>query len=99
MERSRVRGPMFAGSVALSLALVGSLAQPAGAADGFTEKVSISSTGQQGNNISGRFAGPAINGDGSVVAFDSIATTLVPGDRNQEADVFVRDRTRHTTER
>jgi uncharacterized repeat protein (TIGR01451 family) len=90
---------MFAGSVALSLALVGSLAQPAGAADGFTEKVSISSTGQQGNNISGRFAGPAINGDGSVVAFDSIATTLVPGDRNQEADVFVRDRTRHTTER
>jgi hypothetical protein len=49
--------------------------------------------------MSGRFAGPAINADGSVVAFDSVANTLVPDDTNRVADVFVRDRTTNTTER
>ena len=49
--------------------------------------------------MSGRFAGPAISGDGQVVAFDSIATTLVQGDTNQVADVFVHDRQSNTTER
>lgn len=73
--------------------------RPAPAASGLTERVSIGTGGQQGNDISGRFAGPAINASGSVVAFDSIATTLVPGDANAAADVFVHDRTTNTTER
>src|SRR5206468_11847191 len=49
-----------------------------------TERVSIGTGGEQGNDMSGRFAGPAIDGDGSVVAFDSAASTLVPGDTNGE---------------
>ena len=73
--------------------------QPAAAERNVTELVSISTDGQQGNDISGRFAAPAINGNGQIVAFDSIATTLVPNDTNKEADVFVRDRSTNTTER
>jgi Tol biopolymer transport system component len=33
---------------------------------------------------------PSLNGDGSVVAFDSLATNLVAGDVNLQSDVFVR---------
>jgi uncharacterized repeat protein (TIGR01451 family) len=61
--------------------------------------VSVSTAGVQGNDISGRFAGPAISGDGQVVAFDSIATTLVPNDTNLEADVFAHERASGVTER
>ena len=32
---------------------------------------------------------PALNADGSIVAFKSNATNLVSDDRNQSADVFV----------
>jgi hypothetical protein len=82
------------------MALGTSLLRPARAASSsVTERVSIGSQGQQGNDISGRFAGPAINSDGHLVAFDSIANTLVPGDTNVESDVFVHDRTTSTTER
>jgi uncharacterized repeat protein (TIGR01451 family) len=104
MEETRRGKPGIVLKVAVSvsaavLTLGTSLVQSAGASSGTTELVSISTNGQQGNDISGRFAGPAINGDGQVVAFDSIATSLVPGDTNQEADVFVRDRSTNTTER
>jgi Tol biopolymer transport system component len=61
-------------------------------ADPLTERVSVSSAGVQGNNISGRLSRPAVNADGQVVAFDSIATNLVKRDRNRSADIFVRDR-------
>jgi archaellum component FlaF (FlaF/FlaG flagellin family) len=82
------------------IALGTSLFHSAGATSlAVTERVSISTDGQQGNDISGRFEGPAISADGLVVAFDSIANTLVPGDTNGDADVFVRDRTTDTTER
>lgn len=82
------------------IALGTSLLRSAGAASlAVTERVSISTDDQQGNDMSGRFAGPAISADGLVVAFDSIANTLVPGDTNGDADVFVRDRTTDTTER
>ncbi|MGH2635083.1 MAG: CARDB domain-containing protein [Actinomycetota bacterium] len=87
-------------AILLSTVVVGtSLLQPAGAAPGLTEIVSINTNGTQGNNISGRFAGPAISGNGLVVAFDSIATTLVSGDNNNAADVFVHDRTTGVTQR
>jgi WD40-like Beta Propeller Repeat len=82
--------------------VVGSLvsgASLAAAGAGLTERVSVATNGTQGNNISGRFAGPAINANGQVVAFDSIATSLAGRDTNMEADVFVHDRTTATTKR
>src|SRR5262245_52104408 len=83
-----------------SIVLTGLLAAPANAVPAATtERVSIGTNGQQGNFMAGRFAGPAIDADGSVVAFDSEASTLVPGDSNGDVDVFVRDRTTGTLER
>lgn len=54
------------------------------------ELVSTSSTGVQGDAPS---ASPAVSDDGRYVAFVSRASTLVPGDDNARADVFVKDRT------
>lgn len=62
-------------------------------AAGPTEMVSVRSNGRQGDDISGRFDGPAISADGLVVAFDSQATNLVAGDNNGVVDIFVHDRT------
>jgi Tol biopolymer transport system component len=60
-----------------------------------TERVSVSSKGEQANGNSWR---PSVSGDGRYVAFESGATNLVPGDTNGHYDVFVRDRqTRRTT--
>ena len=53
-----------------------------------TRRVSVSSTGQQGNGTSPH--GVAISADGRYVAFYSFATNLVAGDTNSTADVFVR---------
>jgi Tol biopolymer transport system component len=63
---------------------------------GTTTRVSVDSTGVEGN------AGgdvPAISADGNVVSFMSTATNLVAGDTNAVADVFVHDRTSAATER
>jgi hypothetical protein len=56
---------------------------------GTTERVSVGSGGAQGNNIS---FSPAISADGRVVAFESAAANLVPGDTNGSIDVFVHTR-------
>jgi Tol biopolymer transport system component len=61
-----------------------------------TELVSLSSAGQAGNALS--FL-PALNRDGTQVAFKSEAFNLVPNDTNGVPDVFVRDRPAETTER
>jgi Tol biopolymer transport system component len=61
-----------------------------------TRRVSVSSSGVQGNENS---AYPAISADGRYVAFFSFASTLVPGDTNQSPDVFLRDRKTGTTRR
>jgi Tol biopolymer transport system component len=70
---------------------------------GHTERVSVSSSGAQGDGDSG-FA--SISADGRFVAFESLASNLVPGDTNATAgdpwsgrDVFVRDRLTGRTER
>jgi Tol biopolymer transport system component len=65
-------------------------------AAGATQRVSVSSSGAQGNNIS---SSPAISADGRFVAFVSAATNLVPGDTNAVRDIFVHDRATGTTER
>lgn len=62
---------------------------------GATERVSISTTGQEGDDWS---IDPAISSDGRYVAFMSLADNLVPGDVNGVTDIFVRDRLTSTTE-
>jgi hypothetical protein len=61
---------------------------------GETERISVSSTGQQGNAASGD---PSISADGMVVAFGSNAGNLVGVDDNASRDVFVHDRETGTT--
>jgi YD repeat-containing protein len=53
-----------------------------------TTRVSVDSAGAQANGASGE---SAISGDGSHVAFESLATNLVSGDTNSKKDIFVRD--------
>ena len=61
---------------------------PSGAqAPGATERVSVSSTGKEGNADS---RDPVLSGDGRYVAFESKATTL--GSVSAASDVFVHDR-------
>ena len=54
-----------------------------------TERVSVSSAGEQGNSSS---YAPDITADGRYVAFMSTASNLVSGDTNGKYDVFVHDR-------
>jgi Tol biopolymer transport system component len=83
------------GSLLVALVVVTFLCSaPALAA--LTERVSVSSEGEEGLGESG---GPAISADGRFVAFGSHAANLVPGDTNAVADVFVRDREAGVTER
>lgn len=64
---------------------------------GLTERVSVSSTGQESDGWPSWE--PSISADGRYVAFESWASNLVPGDTNGSYDVFVRDRLAGTTER
>jgi Tol biopolymer transport system component len=61
-----------------------------------THRVSVSSTGRQGNHDSFE---PSISADGRFVAFASLASNLIRGDTKNSWDVFVRDRVAHTTRR
>jgi Tol biopolymer transport system component len=58
---------------------------------GTTRRVSVSSTGEQGNAESGYSRDVAISANGKHVAFASFASNLVPRDTNNEPDVFVWD--------
>ncbi|MEU1023985.1 RICIN domain-containing protein [Streptomyces sp. NPDC005904] len=62
------------------------------------ERVNVASGGAQ-TTAQLMDAAPVLSGDGRYAAFTSDATTLVPGDKNAAADVFVRDRTAGVTER
>jgi hypothetical protein len=64
---------------------------------GTTERVSVSSSGVEGNGFSG-YQRTSISADGRYVAFDSFASDLVAGDTNGSYDVFVRDRQLGITE-
>ena len=66
---------------------------------GATERVSVDSAGGQANSPFLAVGGLAISADGRFVAFDSLASNLVPGDTNGTLDVFVRDRQTGATER
>jgi len=62
-----------------------------------TERVSVSSGGEQGNAHSSGVA--AVSADGRYVCFSSLADNLVPGDTNDLYDAFVHDRLTGHTER
>jgi hypothetical protein len=67
-----------------------------------TERISVSSAGEEGNGPSNSFFPFPMNrisADGRRVVFASAATNLVPGDTNRVDDVFVRDRATNTTVR
>lgn len=53
-----------------------------------TIRVSVNGSSDQANAVS---SNPALGAKGSVIAFMSLATNLVRGDTNSEADVFVLD--------
>ena len=63
---------------------------------GTTSLVSLATNGAPGDG--GSF-NPSVSSDVRFVAFESLATTLVPADGNGVADVFVRDTTLDTTGR
>jgi Tol biopolymer transport system component len=63
---------------------------------GSTERISVDSAGVESNNGS---AFAAVSADGRFVAFQSIATNLVPSDTNNQIDVFVHDRQTDVTSR
>ncbi len=66
---------------------------------GTTERVSVATGGDEGNDSSGASGPVAVSSDGRFVAFASDADNLVSGDTNGSSDVFVRDRQTDTTER
>src|SRR5439155_672714 len=63
---------------------------------GMTERVSVDSSGGQGNLGGGA---PSISADGRFVSFTSASTNLVPDDTNGNIDIFVHDRQTGATER
>ena len=65
---------------------------------GQTERVSVSSTGMQGDADASPFGAPHVSADGRFVTFTSSATNLVPGDVNVRVDVFLHDRSTGVTE-
>lgn len=64
--------------------------------DATTELISVAPDGAPG---AGASTHPSISPDGMLVAFESFAPDLVPGDTNALTDVFVRDRSNGTTRR
>ncbi len=65
---------------------------------GETSRVSISSTGEQGNDYSGGES-IGISAEGRYVAFESEADNLVEEDTNYRSDIFVHDRQTGETSR
>jgi Tol biopolymer transport system component len=59
-------------------------------------RVSLSTAGEQANE---RSILPSISGNGRLIAFESYASNLVPGDSNSAADILVRDLQAGTTTR
>lgn len=65
-------------------------------ATGSTQRVSV---GPGGEEADGPSSFPSVSGDCRFVAFSSAATNLVPNDTNDDADIFVHDRTTGETTR
>ena len=61
-----------------------------------TERISVDSTGIEGN---GNSTNPSISANGRYVSFESKASNLVDNDNNEEADIFIHDLETRTTQR
>src|SRR5947207_2433895 len=87
--------------VGLLVGVLALLATPAVVSAQTTERVSVSSAGNEqiGLPPDGPTPPPSISANGRFVAFDSPATNLVAGDTNGRSAVFVHDRRSGTTER
>jgi Ca2+-binding RTX toxin-like protein len=83
-------------SLAFALLAAAPAALAAPTSVGPTDRISVSSTGLEGNDNS---TDPAITPDARYVAFSSVASNLVANDTNHTVDVFVRDQVTRTTER
>lgn len=83
------RGISALTAVALLAGLFSGVVSPATAAPGDVTRVSVDSSGIQGNNSSKRASS---SGDGRFIAFESDASNLVIGDTGIGTDIFVRDR-------
>lgn len=57
-----------------------------------TVRISVSSSGAQGDAPSSQYITPSLSATGRYIAFQSYASTLVPGDTNGFPDCFVHDR-------
>ncbi|MCP4303682.1 MAG: hypothetical protein GY788_02135 [bacterium] len=57
---------------------------------GTRTRVSVATDGGEANEVAWN---PAISADGSTIAYSSMATNLVPGNTNNESDIFVYSRT------
>jgi Tol biopolymer transport system component len=64
-------------------------------ADGTLRRVSVAANHAQAENGDSILEG--LSGDGRFVAFSSLASNLVPNDRNNAADVFIHDQQTHNT--
>jgi LPXTG-site transpeptidase (sortase) family protein len=88
--------PAVRRAVMLATVLLFITASLVSAALGDTIRVSVASSGIEGNDDS---SDTEVSADGRYVAFESDADNLVAGDTNGTQDVFVRDRTTGTTTR
>ncbi len=61
-----------------------------------TERVSVSSTGEQGE-LGNSSVYPVLSSDGRYVVFIASFSNLVPDDTNEKNDVFIHDRLNHRT--
>jgi uncharacterized repeat protein (TIGR01451 family) len=91
------RRAALAGAVLLLLIALFSPGAALAHPPGLTQRVSVDSTGVEGNDTSGFLSPPAISADGRFVAFDSTATNLIAGG-NLPFNIFVHDRQSGTTE-
>jgi Tol biopolymer transport system component len=67
--------------------------------DRLTGRATLASMTWNGGNANHDSFDPVISGDGRYVAFESLATNLVPGDTNDFIDIFLRDLVAGTTTR
>ena len=80
-----VRNPAPQGGVSNTLAFD---VAPASTSSLLAERVSVDTQGNQANGPSGR---PSLSAGGRFIAFESLASNLVPGDSNGVSDIFLRD--------
>ena len=86
----------FPRGICLVVAILAVAVLAGGPAGAFVMRLSVSGDGAEGNSIS---SWPAVSADGRYIAFESLASNLVPNDTNGTYDVFVVDQATHAVER